>query len=59
MKVPREQRVMCAPRTLDSLRDDLHSFKTVGEGNLKVAKNYNNVISEYFFPVPVDQVYKN
>ena len=56
MKVPREQRAVCAPRTLDALQADLLRFKTAGKGNIKVAKNYNNVISHYFFPIPINQV---
>ena len=53
MKVPREERAPVAPRTLDSLQADLLLFQTAGNGDLKKAKNYNNVIGPYFFHIPV------
>ena len=43
-------------RTLESLANDLHAFRTDGNGDLKKAKNYNNVIDDYYFNIPIDQV---
>ena len=54
--VPREERAPVAPRTLDSLQVDLLLFQTAGNGDLKKAKNYNNVIGPYFFHIPLTQV---
>ena len=51
MKLPREERPAVSPRTLDSLQADL-LFQTAGQGNLKQAKNFNNVIGQYFFKIP-------
>ena len=42
-------------RTLQSLSSDLEEFRTDGR-NMKRAKLYNNVIDEYLFNVPIDQV---
>ena len=52
MKLPREERPAVSPRTLDSLQADLLLFQTAGQGNLKQAKNFNNVIGQYFFKIP-------
>ena len=43
-------------RTLDSLDRDLSLFKDRYGGNLKYAKNCNNVISTRFFNIPLSQV---
>ena len=51
-RVPRKERCEITPRTLTSLQTDLHCFQMVGRGDMKVAKNYNNVISQYFFHHP-------
>lgn len=56
MRVPREDRPPFEPRTLRSLEADLLQFETAGKGNIKKAKEYNNVISTQFFPIPLDQV---
>ena len=56
MKVPREERGLSAPRTLSMLQADLLLFQTEGKGDLRLAKNHNNVISEYFFTIQLSQV---
>ena len=56
MRVPREDRPACQPRTLLSLEADLQRFQTARKGNIRKAKEYNNVISEHFLPIPIDQV---
>ena len=56
MRIPREERPQIEPRTLSTLQADLLLFQTTGKGNLKQAKNHNNVISEPFFPIPLSQV---
>ena len=56
MRQPREERPYYAPRTLQSLQADLLLFETAGKGDMKTAKNYNNVINQYFFPIPLKQV---
>lgn len=43
-------------RSLDSLSGDYARFLTEGRGDLKKAKEYNNVISAPFFKIPLDQV---
>ena len=53
MKVPRGDRGRCQLRTLDP---DILRFQTTGKGDLKQAKLYNNVISRYFFDIPISQV---
>lgn len=58
MKVPRGERGRSEPRTLQSLQRDCQAFETAGKGDLKQAKMYNNVISHYFFNIPIHQVSK-
>ena len=43
-------------RSLETLRRDYENFLTQGKGDLKKAKEYNNVIGPYFFDIPLDQV---
>ena len=43
-------------RSLKTLRRDYKNFITRGNGDLKKAKEYNNVIGPYFFDIPLDQV---
>lgn len=57
MVIPRESRGLQLPRTLDTLQSDLQRFRSAGP-NLKVAKEYNNVIGSVLFSVPLDQVNK-
>ena len=56
IKVPRELRTPCSLKSLSSLQADLLSFKSEGKGNIKAAKHYKNVSSDYFFPIPINQV---
>ena len=42
-------------RTLQSLSSDLEEFRADGR-NIIRAKLYNNIIDEYLFNVPIDQV---
>jgi hypothetical protein len=42
-------------RSLESLKADHRRFLDAG-GNVKRAKYYNNVIGEYFFDIPLEQV---
>ena len=48
MKVPREDRPEVPVRTLDTLQADLLRFQTAGKGNIKTAKQFNNVIGPQF-----------
>lgn len=41
-------------RTLEAIADDLKGFREAG-GNIKNAKNFNNVIDDVIFNVPIDQ----
>ena len=54
IQLPPEER-LCHPRTLDQMKADLKSFRDSG-GDLKKAKEFNNVIDEPIFSVPLDQV---
>ena len=57
MKFPREERPAAVSlRTLDSLESDLLLFQMAGNGDLKRAKEYHNVICPYFFKIPLMQV---
>ena len=55
MAIPCESQGLQRPRTLETLQSDLQNFKAAG-ANMKVAKEYNNVISSVQFSVPLDQV---
>ena len=54
MQVPIFIRGKNEKRTLNNISDDLKNFEE--SGNLKEAKNYNNVIHETFFDLPITQV---
>ena len=43
-------------RSLESLKADHTRFLTEGQGNLRVAKQYNNAIGEIFFVIPLNNV---
>ncbi len=43
-------------RSLESLQEDHARFLSEGRGNLKVAKNYNNVIGVALFQIPLSNV---
>ena len=53
LKFPRAQRGRIAPRTLQGIQDEASG------GNLKNAKNFNNVIGPHFLDIELDQVCKN
>ena len=55
MKVERKKRGDREKRTLESLTNDFESF-TLSGGDIKNAKNHNNVISKFLFDIPLDQV---
>ncbi|KAI8514135.1 hypothetical protein Bbelb_084590 [Branchiostoma belcheri] len=50
-----EKRIHVPSGTLDNLAADHQRFMQEGEGNIKRAKMYNNVIAPVMFNVPVDQ----
>ena len=57
MQLPPAQRTAAAiERTLESMKNDLATFRGRYKGNLKNAMNANNVIDEPFFNIPLDQV---
>ena len=56
LQVPQDMRGLSSNRTLQSLDDDLQRFLTVGHGNIKKAKEFNNVIRPRAFDIPLDQV---
>ena len=56
MQIPLKDRRPSERRTLASLERDHYQFSTVGGGNIKNAKQYNNVISKPLFNIPVSQV---
>lgn len=53
---PPLQRGPFPPRSLESLKADYARFISEGRGNLKNAKNFNNVINEIIFDIPLDNV---
>ena len=55
LAIPCESRGLQQPRTLDTLQSDFQKFTLAG-ANLKVAKEFNNVIGSAQFTVPLDQV---
>ena len=57
MKHPLHERGPAPVRTLSTLQRDYLQFCTQGKGNLKNAKNFNNVIGQPFFDIPLTQVY--
>ncbi len=56
LKVPLSQRKSCQPRSLETLKHDHARFLSEAHGDLKQAKNYNNVIGDIMFEIPIDQV---
>ena len=56
MKKPKEVRNPSEKRSLESLKIDYNRFVADGS-NLKRAKEFNNVIDEPLFNVPLDQVF--
>ncbi len=44
------------PRSLQTLNQDHTRFLEDGQGNLKKAKEFNNVIGTPFFNIPIDHV---
>ena len=57
LKQPRHARGKLPPRTLDSLQADYLQFATTGKGDIRKAKEFNNVIGPVFFNVPLSQVH--
>ena len=47
----------CEPRTLAQMKNDLERFRENG-ADLKSAKEFNNVIDDPLFGIPIDQVYR-
>ena len=56
LKIPLERRGSIQARTLESLKRDYERFVQNG-ANVKNAKLYNNVIHEYLWAIPIDQVH--
>ena len=56
MSTPASMREPSKPRSLQSLEADYSAFVAAG-GDIRRAKNYNNVIAPYFFKITLDQVY--
>ena len=56
MRTPVKERGRAPLRSLDTLASDHLQFQTIGKGNLKNAKHYNNVIGNAFFDIPLSQV---
>ena len=44
-------------RTLETMKEDLATFRVKYKGNIKYAMEANNVIDEPFFYIPLDQVH--
>ena len=55
LKVPLNVRGYSCPRTLENIQEDYQSFLERG-GNIKHAKLHNNVIHEYMWKIPIEQV---
>ena len=58
MKKPLHERNKYPPRDLLSLSNDFKKFTLMGS-NIKYAKECNNVIDQYMFNIPIDQVYSS
>ena len=58
LKVPLLQRGLSTPRTLESLKADHGRFMSSG-GDMKKAKQFNNVVNAPLFDIPLDQVMKD
>ena len=57
MKIPLQNRTKSPARTLDSLARDYQKFCLLGS-NIKNAKECNNVIDNYMFNIPIEQVFQ-
>ena len=55
LKVAKHIRGTCRERSLATLDEDYSQFMAAG-GDIRNAKDHNNVIAPYFFEVPLDQV---
>ena len=55
LKEPLAQRGRLPERSLDSLTSDHSKFVSSG-GDIRNAKSYNNVIENYFFDIPLENV---
>lgn len=58
LKTPREERGRSTARTLEGILRDYIDFLGSG-GDLKDAKNHNNVMGSHFFDIELDQVCTN
>ena len=56
MKKPPNSQKPIERRTLESLARDLEKFRTRFKGNIKHAKEANNVIDDLYFLIPLIQV---
>ena len=56
LKKPQYERGKYPARTLESLQADHLRFESIGKGDIRQAKYYNNVIGSAFFNVPLTQV---
>jgi hypothetical protein len=55
MKVPKKIRGLSRERSLDTLVHDYQQYLASG-GDIRNAKDFNNVIGPYFFEIPLEQV---
>ncbi|KAI8481626.1 hypothetical protein Bbelb_406270 [Branchiostoma belcheri] len=56
IQLPKSERQTCPKRTLESLSSDYNRFLEEGQGNIKKAKNFKNVIAPPMFEIPLNQV---
>ena len=56
MKQPRQERGTLQPRSLESLEADYLCFQGNGKSDIRKAKEYNNVIRQVFFNIPLSKV---
>ena len=56
MQLNKDKRSTVMARTLKHLEDQLKEFKNKGNGDLKNAKKFFNVIHEPLISIPIDQV---
>lgn len=56
MQLPKDKRSTVTLRTLQHLEEQLKEFKDKGQGDLKNAKYFFNVIHEPLIRIPLDQV---
>ena len=57
MHLTRDERRAVQERTLEHLKKTLQKFQTEGNGDIKKAKDYFDVIHEPLLDIPLDQVY--